>query len=169
MSSNTGNVRRKCKGTPMKCTSCGCTYHKQRSSKKCPHYRGSEMSRSYTKKGLPTRDDAGAATNNEDAANNNENTANNSASTSIAAIGDASVSYPTFIKVKIRRRCTYEPIVDVASLDFKSQDTMFQVSQRDYHGRCVEVEASPENLIEKYFSDTVIHKIVQASNKYVSK
>eukprot|EP00957_Ditylum_brightwellii_P154393 11748639-Ditylum_brightwellii.AAC.1 len=34
--------------------------------------------------------------------------------------------------------------------------------------RCVEVEASPENLMKKFCQDKVIHKIVEASNKYIS-
>eukprot|EP00957_Ditylum_brightwellii_P117482 8960111-Ditylum_brightwellii.AAC.1 len=36
------------------------------------------------------------------------------------------------------RRFTYEPVMDVASPDFKIKDTMFQVSQKNYRGRHVE-------------------------------
>eukprot|EP00957_Ditylum_brightwellii_P135727 10350160-Ditylum_brightwellii.AAC.1 len=82
------------------------------------------MSRSSTTKG----EDMGVATNNRGVTSNDNNIAENSANTSVAAIANASVSNPEFIK-----------------------DTMFQVTHRGYCGWCVEVEASPETLMEIFF------------------
>eukprot|EP00957_Ditylum_brightwellii_P126021 9607620-Ditylum_brightwellii.AAC.1 len=107
------------------------------------------MGRSSTTEG----EDVDIATNNGGVASNNDNHVDNSVNTSVAAIDDATVSYPNFIKIKSNRRCTYEPVVDVESPNFKTRDTMFEVTQRDYQGRCMEVEASPENLTEKFFPD----------------
>eukprot|EP00957_Ditylum_brightwellii_P077558 5893710-Ditylum_brightwellii.AAC.1 len=139
MAPNAGNRRGKQKGPPMNCSSCGHTDYQRRLSKKCSHFKEKEMSRSSKTEG----EDVDVATNNGGVSSNNNNHADNNANTSVAAIADATVSYPNFIKVKSRRRCTYEPFVDVASPVFKTRDTMFQVSQRYYQGRRVEVETSP--------------------------
>eukprot|EP00957_Ditylum_brightwellii_P092316 7028674-Ditylum_brightwellii.AAC.1 len=80
------NGRGKCKGPPMRCSLCACTDHQHRSSKKCPHYKGKEMSRSSTTEG----EAMGVATNNGGVASNDDNVAEKSAITSIAAIANTS-------------------------------------------------------------------------------
>eukprot|EP00957_Ditylum_brightwellii_P027758 2097446-Ditylum_brightwellii.AAC.1 len=57
----------------------------------------------------------------------------------------------------------------MASSTFRSHDTVFQVTEKDYCDRVVEVEASTNNLMEKYFPDTLVERIVQASSQYINK
>eukprot|EP00957_Ditylum_brightwellii_P171806 13079014-Ditylum_brightwellii.AAC.1 len=84
----------------------------------------------------------------------------------VDATYESSISYPNFIELKSRRNRIHEPVVDVSSSMFKSHDTVFHVTGKDYCGMVVEVKASPKKLMEKYFPGTLVNRIVQASNQY---
>eukprot|EP00957_Ditylum_brightwellii_P145276 11064613-Ditylum_brightwellii.AAC.1 len=56
----------------------------------------------------------------------------------------SSISYPKFIELKNRK-------------------------SKDYHDRVVEIKASPKNLMEKYFHDMLVDRMVHVSNQYISE
>ena len=144
------------------CAPCGKTGHKRSSSKKCANYRGNDKgAEGQDEEARDNERDDKCAEGQDEEARDNENGVDTTSSTSI--------SYPNFVELKNRKNRTYEPVVDVDSRTFKSQETVFRVSGRDYRDRDVEIEASPENLMEKYFPDMLVERIKFSSNKYIRK
>eukprot|EP00957_Ditylum_brightwellii_P110892 8457959-Ditylum_brightwellii.AAC.1 len=95
------------------------------------------------KKDVETRDEEGVEIHikeEESSDDENEGDATSDATSSIC--------YPNFIELKSRRNRMYEPVVDVAYSMFRSHDTVFQVTGKDYCNWAVEVKASPKNLME---------------------
>ncbi len=77
------------------------------------------------------------------------------------------ISTPEFIKLKSTYYVTNKPAVDVASKALKiQQEIIYKVFESDYRGRNFGVEASPDNLMMKYFSKEIIDQFVGSCNKY---
>ena len=174
-----------------KCPSCGGTDHFRRSSKKCLHYvpRASvvedpnKMLRDEVAVSVLIEDtnqpetttavDSSSIINsNLNSNNNNVNistnktidftTTNNNNNNDI----DIDISTPEFIELNSTTDKAYKPVVDVASKDFKIQETIFKVFEADQRGRKFEVPASPDNLMKQYFTPDFIYQFVSSSNKY---
>ena len=76
------------------------------------------------------------------------------------------ISTPQFIKLNSTTNIAYKPVVDVASKDFKIQETVFKVFQADHRGRNFEVPVSLDNLMKQYFTPDFIYQFMSLSNKY---
>ena len=79
---------------------------------------------------------------------------------------DIDISTPKFIKLNSTIDKAYQPVVDVASKDFKIQETVFKVLEADHRGRKFEAPVSPGNLMKQYFTPDFIYQFVSSSNKY---
>ena len=58
-------------------------------------------------------------------------------------------------------------MIDVSSDDFTPTDTVFPVTNKNQEGQEVAVDPSPKNLMDKYFSENFVQKLVDNSNKYI--
>jgi len=171
-----------------KCPSCGGTDHFRRSSKKCLHY----VPRASVVKDLnkiqhdevavsvvieaTNQEETTTAVDSSSIINSNVNSSNNNNvnistnktidSTTTNNNNDIDISTPEFIKLNSTTDVVYKPVVDVASKDFKIQETVFKVFEADHRGRKFEVPASPDNLMKQYFTPDFIYQFVSSSNKY---
>ncbi len=81
---------------------------------------------------------------------------------------DIDISTPEFIKLNSTTDIAYKHVVDIASKDFKIQETVFKVFEVDHRGRKFEVSATPDNLMKQYyFTKDFNYQFVSLSNKYV--
>ena len=167
-----------------KCPSCGGTDHSRRSSKKCLFYvprativgEGDALDQeALTVPVAIVEEDQqqqnttvnsissifNVNTNNNDDVNIDKNT-----TTIHCTSRDVDISTPEFIKLNATSNVTYKPVVDVSSRHFKIQETVYKVFKPDHRGRNIEAEASPDNLMMKYFTKEFIEQFVDSSNRY---
>eukprot|EP00957_Ditylum_brightwellii_P110003 8390846-Ditylum_brightwellii.AAC.1 len=124
--------------------------------KKCANYR--------RKEDVDTRDEESVERHDEEeeSIDDDEN--------EVDATYESRINYPDFIELESRRNRMYEPVVDVVSSMFRSHDTVFQVTGKDYRDRVMEVEASSRILMEKYFPDIIVTELYkQTTNTLINE
>ena len=63
----------------------------------------------------------------------------------------------------------YNPVVDVTSDKFEPIDTVFSVPGKNYRGRSTTLDPSPLNLVNSYWSLTIIETMKKHSNLYIKE
>ena len=117
------------------------------SSKKCPNYRGHKgeksSGRSSSTGDVKTKrkhSNTVASTNANKNNSNGEESEESKESSDDNSASYPSISSPNFIELgelkrRSKKRCTYTPVVDVASPDFKTQKTTFRVTKINHRCR----------------------------------
>ena len=162
------------------CSACGGTDHLRKTSKKCRFY-VARVPRANENDGL--KNDSASLTGPAGAKNNDVSTSNISSyspnsnkqivngSSNSNLINtedeDLDISSPKFIKLGTTSNVQYKPVIDVSHKDFKINRTVFKVYEKDYRNRNKEVQATPNVLLEKFFTKEFMMKFVSSSNNYI--
>ena len=162
------------------CSACGGTDHLRRTSKKCPHYVARiprEKENDAPKNDSGTLTGAACAENNAVSTSNTEIHSNNPNKESVDSSSnpnvnnnedeDQDISSPQFIKLLTTSNVQYKPVIDVSHKNFTINGTVFKVYKKDYRNRNREVEATPNLLLEKFFTKEFMMKFVSSSNNYI--
>ena len=162
------------------CPACGGTDHLRRTSKKCPHYvprvpraMQNDGSKNDTATSIePTSNEnneiSTSITDKDSTKSNKDNVGTSSNSTVVDTEDkDLDISCPKFIKLESTTSVQYKPVIDVSHKDFQINGTVFKLYEKDYRGRNKEVQAKPNALLEKFFTEEFMMKFVDSSNNYI--
>ena len=155
------------------CPACGSSDHQRRSSKKCPFHRNTsktsdlgiclpiEKPKTCTK----TNTAKNAASNSTLVSENTQNLSEEGKESSLDLDSNAVISEPKYINLIPEETKKFEPVIDIASPDFKPNKTFFKVTAEE-NGIIKEVIPTPASLTALYWSKTMVNTIKVASNKY---
>ena len=84
---------------------------------------------------------------------------------------DDSVSRPKFISVgdELKDLARYKPVVDIDSSNFKFTNTVFRITSRDYRNRFSYLDPTPSVLVDQFFPESLIQRLVNHSNAYTQE
>ena len=163
------------------CKSCGGRDHSRRSSKLCKFFKGKKSGSTHNSILVST-----ASVSNDPIKSEVKKvldglidriSSNNSSNQEVVAINSScvvedSISSPSFIYVgkdesEKEAKKRYTPVVDVESDDFHPIGTVFKIFEKNHHNRKVEVVPTPDVLVRKYWSYSIVSQLVVSSNKYI--